>query len=155
MIHFVCVLKASRHLFGHHFLFLLLDELPPPGTVIEPFILLPPGRLGLPTSVRNTHIYKYTEFSFRSIIFLSHIVARLRLWEIHNGLASIYIYIGDAGIATDIFLSLCLFIMISAEQALPLLIVENDEWISDFDLLFLDPGGAHACVLNSKANGIL
>ncbi len=32
------------------------------------------------------------------------------------------------------------------KQALLLLIVENDEWISDFDLLFLDPGGASACV---------
>jgi hypothetical protein len=44
------------------------------------------------------------------------------------------------------------------KQALLLLIAENDEWISDFDLLFLDPGGAGACVLcvlNSKANAIL
>ena len=60
VIHFICVLKASRHLLDHYFLFLLRDEVPsfhpPSATVMEPFILLPQAvwPLGLETVLRGT-----------------------------------------------------------------------------------------------------
>lgn len=152
VIHFICVLKASRHLFGHHFPFLLADELPPPWYGYRAIYFTPTRPVWDCRPLYTTHIYKYTRVLL-SQYYLSVSHTGLRLWEIHNGLASIYnIYRSPASyIATDIFFflslfSFSLFIIISAKQALLLLIVENDEWISDFDLLFLDPGGASACV---------
>ncbi len=95
VIHFICVLKASRHLFGHHFPFLLADELPPPWYGYRAIYFTPTRPVWDCRPLYTTHIYKYTRVLL-SQYYLSVSHTGLRLWEIHNGLASIYnIYIGD------------------------------------------------------------
>lgn len=109
VIHFICVLKASRHLFGHHFPFLLADELPPPWYGYRAIYFTPTRPVWDCRPLYTTHIYKYTRVLL-SQYYLSVSHTGLRLWEIHNGLASIYnIYRSPASyIATDIFFFLSL-----------------------------------------------
>jgi hypothetical protein len=117
---------------------------------MEPFILLPVSAVGTgdrPTWY-NWYIYIYYIFSsseFLFAVFIFHIVTSIKtLGNSYNGLAE-----NCSLVATDIFfpsspLLLYIFHGAASDSAFDKAFdrCKNDEWISDFDLLFLDPGGA-------------
>ncbi len=142
----MCTESISRHLFCHHFPFSSRRWTPSPWYGYWAIYFTSTRPSGTADLCSQPIYINTQEFFTRSSIFLSHIVAGVRLWEIHNRLANIDIYIyiyGRPRIATDIFFfslslfSLFLFIIISAKQALAAF--DRQKWWMDFRLWFIIP----------------